>query len=306
MRQFLKLLMVLLLVTELKAQQVPQYTQYLFNDFAINPAIAGKNKWWDCRSNNRYQWMGITDAPRTYVLSMHGPMRNKKMGIGSTLYTDIVGPTRRIGLNLAYAYHIKINEDYKVSLGLSAGILQWGVDGSKITTHDPGDEVMSNSYQSVIVPDFAAGVYLYSKRLFVSLSAPQLYEAKLKFFDYQTNVQSKIKTHFYALAGYKFRINDDFDVEPSVMFKYVKPAPLKIDGAVRCIYQDMVWLGGAFRTNDAVTAMVGYQYKNWLTIGYSYDFTITPLRQYTTGTHEIMFGIHFMQKGQKPSQPLTE
>ncbi|MBC7861632.1 MAG: type IX secretion system membrane protein PorP/SprF [Bacteroidia bacterium] len=305
-KNFIVFFLGLLAVAELNAQQVPQYTQYLFNDFAINPAIAGKNKWWDCKSNNRYQWSGITDAPRTYVLSLNGPMKNKKMGLGGTLYTDIVGPTRRIGLSGSYAYHMKLNETYKLSLGLSAGILQWAVDGSKITLHDPGDAVMSNAYQSVIVPDFAAGAYLYSKRLFVSVSVPQLYEAKLKFFDYQTNVQSKLKAHLYLMGGYRFQLNEDFELEPSAMIKYVKPAPLKVDVAVRCIYQDQVWLALAFRTHDALTAMVGYKYKNWLTIGYSYDFTITPLRQYTTGTHEIMFGIQFMQKDNKPSQPITE
>ncbi len=288
------------------AQQVPQYTQYLFNEFSINPAVAGKYKWWDGRSNNRYQWSGITDAPRTYVLSLHGPFRNLKMGVGGTLYTDIVGPTRRIGLNFAYAYHIKINPTYKLSLGVSAGILQWAVDGSKLTLHDQGDAVMSQAYQSVIVPDFSAGMHFYSNRLFVSVSVPQMYEAKLKFFDYQTDVKSRLKAHLYAAAGYKFQLGEEFELEPSAMIKYVKPAPLKIDGALRCIYRDMVWLAIAYRTNDALTGMVGYKYNNWLSIGYSYDFTITPLRQYTSGTHEIMFGVNFMAKGKKENVGPTQ
>lgn len=304
MKKYFYIIVFILGIVMVHAQQVPQYTQYLFNDFSVNPAVAGKYKWWDCKSNNRYQWVGITDAPRTYVLTMHGPFRNLKMGMGANLYTDIVGPTRRIGLNFAYAYHIKINEKYKLSFGASAGILQWAVDGSKLTLHDQGDAVMSQAYQSVIVPDFSFGTHFYSDRLFVSLSAPQLYEAKLKFFDYQTDVKSKLKSHLYAIAGYRFKLSDDFDLEPSVMLKYVKPAPLKLDGALRCVYQDMVWLALAYRTKDAVTGLIGYQYKNWLTIGYSYDFCVTPLRQYTTGTHEIMFGVRFMPKGKKdPAEP---
>ena len=304
MKKAIKIISVLFTVSQLQAQQVPQYTQYLFNDFAINPAAAGKNPWWDCKSNNRYQWSGITDAPRTYVLSMNGPIRNPKMGVGATLYTDIVGPTRRIGFNSSYAYHIKLNETYKLGLGVSAGILQWAIDGSKITLHDAGDDVLSNSYQSVVVPDFNAGAYFYSKKLFVSVSMPQLYQAKLKFFNIQTSVRSRIANHLYIMGGYKFKINEDFEIEPSTMIKFVAPAPVKVDIAVRCIFQDQIWLAVAFRTKDALTAMAGYKFKNWLTIGYSYDFTITPLRQYTTGTHEIMFGIHFMTKDKGSEKPL--
>src|ERR1700739_5094595 len=83
------------------SQQLPQYTQYMFNDFVLNPAIAGRNDYWEAKSNNRYQWVGIPDAPRTYMLSMQGPFKSLKMGIGGTIYTDIVGPTRRTGINLA-------------------------------------------------------------------------------------------------------------------------------------------------------------------------------------------------------------
>lgn len=299
MKRFFYISVLFLCVLLARAQQVPQYTQYLFNEFSVNPAVAGKYKWWDCKSNNRYQWSGITDAPRTYVLTMHGPFRNLKMGMGANLYTDIVGPTRRIGLNFSYAYHMKLNQTYKLSLGVGAGILQWAVDGSKLTLHDQGDAVMSQAYQSVIVPDFSAGLHLYSDRLFVSVSVPQMYEAKLKFFDYQTDVKSRLKAHLYSIVGYKFKLTDEFELEPSAMLKYVKPAPLKVDASLRCIYRDMVWLGASFRTQDAVTGMVGYKYNNWLIIGYSYDFTITPLRQYTTGTHEIMFGVQFMAKGKK-------
>ena len=90
------------------AQQLPQYSQYMLNELAINPAVAGKDEYADVRSNNRYQWTGIVDAPRTYYLTVHGPIKAKNMGLGMSLYTDIVGPTRRTGINISYAYHLKL------------------------------------------------------------------------------------------------------------------------------------------------------------------------------------------------------
>jgi type IX secretion system PorP/SprF family membrane protein len=277
------------------AQQLPQYSNYMVNDYVMNPAIGGSNPYFEAKSNNRYQWIGITDAPRTYILSVNGPTKNLKMGLGGLLFTDIVGPTRRTGIYLSYAYHLKVSEKVKVSLGLTGGLLQFTVDGSKITLRDPSDLVISNGIQSVLMPDFGAGVYVYStdKKWYVGASVPQILQNKIKFFDNSTTSLSKLATHFYASAGYKFNLNDDFKIEPSTCIKYVKPAPLQFDIGLRAIYQEKIWVGGAFRYLDAVSAMVGYVMQENVTFAYSYDFTMTNIKKYSTGTHELMIGIKF-------------
>ena len=131
-----------------KAQQLPQYTQYMLNQMAINPAVAGKDDYADVRSNNRYQWVGLTDAPRTYMLTLHAPLKNRHMGLGTQVYTDIAGPTRRVGISLSYAYHMNITKKTKLSFGVSAGIQQWGIDGHKIILHDEGDNNLLVQYQT--------------------------------------------------------------------------------------------------------------------------------------------------------------
>jgi type IX secretion system PorP/SprF family membrane protein len=288
--------LLLLNVTFGLAQQLPQYTQYMLNEMAINPAVAGKEDYADVRSNNRYQWSGITDAPRTYMLTCHGPLKLKNMGLGMHLYTDIVGPTRRTGLNFAYAYHLKIKDDMYVSMGLSAGILQWGIDGSKLILREEGDANLLNSYRTTLVPDFGTGAYFYKKnRFYFGISAPQIYQAPIKLYTNSTD-NSKIVTHLNVNGAYKFDIGEDFKIEPSFLLKWASPAPIKIDGGLRVIYQEQVWLGGAYRHNDAFTAMVGYMYKDYLMFGYSYDFTTTNIRNYSTGTHEVMLGIRFSRK----------
>ncbi|MBL7919496.1 MAG: type IX secretion system membrane protein PorP/SprF [Bacteroidia bacterium] len=278
------------------SQQLPQYTQYMLNEMAINPAVAGKDEFADVRSNSRYQWIGITDAPRTYMLTLHGPIKDKNMGIGMNLYTDIVGPTRRTGLNFSYAYHMKLKDDMFLSMGLSAGVLQWGIDGSKLYLRDSGDENLLSTYQTTYVPDFGAGIYFHKKdRFYVGLSVPQLYQAPIKLYE-GAGKNSKIINHFNFNAAYKFDLGDDFKIEPSFLVKYAIPAPPKLDIGARVIYQEQIWLGGAYRHNDAFTALIGYFYKNYLMIGYSYDFTTTNIKKYSSGTHEIMLGIRFSKK----------
>lgn len=294
----------LVVVQQLSAQQLPQYSNYMINEYAMNPAVGGSNPYFEGKSNNRYQWIGITDAPRTYILSVNGPTKSLKMGLGGQIFTDIVGPTRRTGLYLSYAYHFKVTENVKVSLGINAGILQFMVDGSKITLHDPADDVISNGLQSVILPDFGAGIYVYSKdhKWYAGASVPQIAQNKIRFFDYQTSTLSKLATHFYVTGGYKFNLGEDFTLEPSTCIKYVKPAPLQFDIGLRAIYKDKIWLGGAFRYLDAVSAMVGYTMQENITFAYSYDFTTTNIRKYSTGTHELMIGIKFHKTAESKSK----
>jgi type IX secretion system PorP/SprF family membrane protein len=295
MKKILYILFFGMLLTGVHAQQLPQYTQYMLNEFAINPAVAGKEEYADVRSNNRYQWVGITDAPRTYMLTVHGPFSKKNMGVGMHVYTDIVGPTRRVGLSLAYAYHIKLNEEVRVSLGLSAGIQQWGIDGHKLILHDAGDDNLLVQYQTVYVPDFGAGILLHSKKFYVGFSAPQLYQSKIKLYPGGDD-KGTLVTHFNLNAAYRFDLGESFKIEPSCLVKYASPAPVKFDVGLRGIYKDQIWIGGAYRHNDAFTALIGVLYKNYLLIGYSYDFSTTNIRKYSSGTHEIMLGLRFSRK----------
>lgn len=308
MKKFLFILLIVVCVTQLNAQQLPQYSNYMINDYVMNPAIGGSNSYFEAKSNNRYQWIGITDAPRTYILSLAGPTKSLKMGLGGVLFTDIVGPTRRTGFYLTYAYHLKVAEKVKVSMGLSGGLLQFAVDGSKITLRDPGDNVISNGVQSVLLPDFGAGIYVYSTdhKWYGGLSVPQVLQNKIKFFDYSTSTLSKLATHIYATGGYKFSLNDDFKIEPSVCLKYVKPAPLQFDLGLRAIYKDKIWIGGAFRYLDAVSAMIGYVMQENITFAYSYDFTTTNIKKYSTGTHELMIGIKFYKAPEKSNAAKTK
>jgi len=300
-----KILLLLLIITSanVNAQHYPMYSQYFFNDFAVNPAVAGANEWYDVRSNHRYQWVGLTDAPRTFTLSMYGPNKKMNMGYGGLIFTDNVGPTRRTGFQFAYAYHLKLNENVKLSFGLSAGLVQFMIDGHKITTHDPGDAVISNGLQFSMAFDSQFGFYLYHKKWYVSGTVPQLTRSKLYFFENQALTESRLWHHYNVTGGYTFDLGEDFQIQPTVMVKYVKPIPVQLDFMARAIYKKQVWLGGAYRTMDAFSLMTGYTYKNYLSIGYSYDITTSNIQNYSSGTHELMLGVRFVkrEKGERAS-----
>jgi type IX secretion system PorP/SprF family membrane protein len=303
MKKIVVLSLLMLTVGVVFSQQLPHFSQYYLNDYLINPAVAGSRPFFEGKSAHRYQWEGITDAPRTYTLSVNGPTKNQKMGLGGYLFTDNVGPTRRTGANLSYAYHVRVSDKLKLGMGISAGVIQFMIDGSKITLRESDDDIITNGVQSVLLPDAGFGLYLYHEKYYFGFSAPQLLNSRVTFFKDGRNPEGTLPSHFFLSGGYKFKLAEDFILEPSVFVKYISPVPVQFEGTLRLIYQDKVWLSGTYRDKDAITASIGYLINNYFTVAYGFDFTTTNLRNYSNGTHELMVGVRFYQYANKKSAP---
>lgn len=292
MRQLVLLVIAGSCLPALRAQQLPQLSQYNSHDYLYDPAVAGSRPWFEIRSAHRNQWVGIQDAPRTFMLSATTPL-GRNMGLGGYMFTDHVGPSRRTGIQFTYAYHLKLTEDIKLGMGLSFGMLQFLIDGSKIQFHDKDDPLMDDQVRGSLMPDATFGLYLYHDKWWFGASAPQLLHNRVKFFEERDPTLSNLETHYFATGGYRIPLGEDFKVEPSFLLKYVAPVPPKADLTATIRYKDMLWLGGTYRTDDALSFMVGYWLKQTFQFGYSYDLTTTSLQKYTTGTHEVMLGITF-------------
>ncbi len=278
------------------AQQLPQLSQYVSHDYLYNPAVAGSRPWFEMRSAHRNQWVGIQDAPRTFMLSVTTPV-GSKMGLGGFIYTDHVGPTRRTGAQFSYTYHLRLNEKIKLGMSLAVGLQQFLIDGSKITFHDSYDPVMDNQLRGNIMPDATFGAYLYHDSWWAGVTVPQLLESRIWLYDNADQTLSTLSRHFYAMGGYRLPLGEDFRLEPSFLMKYVDPVPPKFDLTATLRYKDQVWLGATYRTEDAFSVMVGYWLKKTFQFGYSYDIITTNLNRYSSGTHEVMLAVTFGKKG---------
>lgn len=274
------------------SQQLPQYTQYMFNEYIINPAVAGKEDFYQAKANYRYQWTGIVDAPRTYVLSLYGPHKTKEMGFGGYIYNDVTGPTSRTGLNFSYSYIIKITENVKLSMALAAGLLQFKVDGTKINMLDIQDPSVLNTVYTSRIPDAVFGAYLFAPKYYFGLSAHQLLNNKLNLYD-GDNGMNRVKNHFFAYGGYIFDTGKDFEIEPTVLLKVMQPVKPMLDVSLKTTYKKMIWLGVSYRTYDAIACMIGYNYQNQIYFGYSYDLSISTIKNYNSGSHEFMIAARF-------------
>jgi type IX secretion system PorP/SprF family membrane protein len=276
-------------------QQEPQNTLYMLNPFLTNPALAGTNNYYQIRTNHRFQWTGLKDAPITNSISAYGPHSTKSMGYGGTIYNDITGPTSRTGLNAVYAYNIAVNTDIRVSMGLSLGIMQYKVDGTKIELHDAEpDNALQKTLYSKVVPDGSMGIYVWNSDFFAGFSALQLLNNKIKLSAEDPEPElNRLARHYYLFGGYHYEPSKDLALEPTLVIKKVVPAAYQFEFNAKVIYQRMLWGGISFRTQDAVSLVLGYTYENKYFVGCGYDYAVSSLRKYTTGSFEFCLGVNF-------------
>ena len=284
-------LVISLFTVSLRAQQVPLYSQYMLNGFLLNPAMAGSVDYIPIRLTARQQWTGIEGAPSTQAISAHSAIMRQKMGIGGYIFNDKFGPISQTGLQLSYAYHLKLNREMKLGLGLSFKAFQLSMNESDLTVIDQGDPSVTGASESTFVPDADFGAYLYTKKYSVGLAATQLVQYKIKLGDTQVGSSNQTIRHYYLTGGYKIDINKDFMVEPSLLLKGTERTPFQVDINAKVFYKKDYWLGFSYRTAQAAIVLIGFKVDKFF-LGYSFDYTFSNLKNYSTGSHEILLGFN--------------
>lgn len=284
-------IVMLFLVTGAQAQQFQKFSQYQWLGTTFNPAFIGSENNFRASAVHRSQWSGITDAPRSFQMSLDAPNKNRKMGFGGSIFTDVTGPTQRFGLMGSYAYSLQVSEKTNLRFGLSFGLTQFTIDGSQITLRESGDQSLNNGIQREIKPDVAFGMLWKGDQFYFGISATQLLNNDLDL--YAANSDAKMAIHGFLTGAYRFDLDDSFSLEPSFLLTAVQPVPLQADLSARIIYNGNLWLGATYRTSDAIAIFAGYEILNYMTIGYSYDITTSDIKGYSNGSNEIIIQIRF-------------
>lgn len=297
MRRFIYTIAFFILACSANAQQVPLFTQYMFNEFVINPAVAGSDDFYQIRSGNRFQWAGIQDPPLTNTLSLYGPF-GKSMGWGASLYSDFTGPLSKTGVYLSYAFKFKLADKTYLSLGVSGGGFQYRLDGEKMDFEFLDDPLANESVDAVYAPDANVGLYLYAPEYKLGISAHQLINNKIRFYQESIpdslNLVSRLTSHFYVFGTYKYDINSLYSIEPGIHVKSVMASNVQVDISARLIYRKQLWFGLSYRTGNSIAGMVGFDYNKRIILGYAYDFGFGELGNLSSiGSHELVIGIKF-------------
>jgi len=324
MKKLLILGSCVLIACTARAQQKPHYTQYILNQYIVNPALTGIENYTDIKLSHRHQWTGIQDAPVTSYLTIHGPIGKKDYrttatsfevpgenprgkqywqdytsaephhGVGLQVINDVTGPLSNFSAYGTYAYHIGLTPRTSLSGGFGAGISRISLDAEKLdfgsTVVDPA-VYAQNGVLNKTRFDMMAGLYLYSPDYFIGLSAQQIVPSKIDFSNNAIRPkEGKSVPHIFATAGYRFLVGYDFNLIPSIMVKYINPMPTQIEANVKLQYQDFLWVGAGYRYKDGFNGMLGVNVSNTVNVGYAYDYTTSRLNNFSKGTHEIILG----------------
>ncbi len=295
MKKLLQLIVIVFCSMQLKAQQDVMLSQYMFNHAAVNPGYAGSKEYMMTTLLHRSQWVGWKGAPETNSLTLHGPLKNKKLGLGFTLMNDHIGVTTKTDVFGQLAYHLKVSSRFKLGFGLQGGIGYYSIKNSDLKYWDASDKLLLENTQTNLLPNIGAGLYLYSNKYYFGFSAPHLLDYNTdKIASIQTNSNVPRQTrHYFSEAGMVINGNTDVVIKPSILVKYVYNAPVEADFNVNVLLSQTVWVGATYRTNDAIVGILELQINPRFRIGYSYDYTLTPIGDYSSGSHEIMLGYNF-------------
>jgi len=302
MKTIINSIVLMFLALTMNAQQDAQFNQYIFNELIINPAYAGSKQMHNINATYSSQWTRFGGAPSTQTISYDGPIA-QNMGIGIHFINDRIGAQSHQGLFGSYAYFIRLNEKWKMSFGLAAGISYYTIDGTKLVYDDQADPAIPKTKESSLRFDSKAGMFVHNDRFYAGFSVTNLLGDVIKTKDLMV---AKTTQHYYLTAGYVFDLGQKFKIKPSFLIKEDLKSPTNIDINAYLLYKEKIWLGASVRMNaslwkenldnslrnrNAVALMAEWNVLDRLRIGYAYTITLTSLRNYSG--HEIHLGYYF-------------
>jgi type IX secretion system PorP/SprF family membrane protein len=292
------------------AQEIPVYSQYMFNMLSLNPAYAGSHPVASAIGTFRKQWIGVPGAPQTTAIAMDMPARNNFLGLGLQITDDRIGIQKSTTISTSYAVRIRLGvsedetEDQVLAIGIQAGLNNLKANYNEVDLFNPYDPSFTGNIVNEFLPSFGAGIYYHSPNFYLGLSSPNLIQA---YRDKTSQVvRSSISrfqnSHIFLAAGYVFDASPTIKLKPSLLIRALPGTALQYDLNTNVWFNNKFSTGLSYRTNDALVGLFELPIGNSLQFGYAYAYTIgTTLKTFSRGTHEMMLRFE-LNGGQKTNQ----
>jgi len=279
----------------LLGQQDAQYTQYMYNTMAVNPAYAGSRGVLSLNGLHRSQWVGLDGAPRTQTINFHTPV-SERLGVGLSIVNDDIGNGTRqeTYFDGIVSYTIPTSDTGKLSFGLKAGGHLLNLDFNQLANYNgEANTVGLGNIDKKFSPNFGAGVYYHSDKYYIGLSVPNF--LKTEHFDTSSSSLAEERMNLYLITGYVFDLNPNLKFKPAALVKAVSGAPLQLDVSANFMINEKFTLGAAYRWDAALSALFGFQISDQFMLGLAYDKETTELgnTSFNDGSFEILLRYEF-------------
>jgi len=286
MKKYILTIIAGLFLSSAFSQQIATYSQFMHDHYLINPAAAGTQDYIPISLGYKKLWTGFEGSPS--FQSLGGNMKiMDNMGVGVRIHNYSAGFETKTGIDLTYAYQIDLGNDMKLSFGLSGVLTQFYMNKSEINLENPDDNTVLYASEKLITPDANFGTYFYGKNYFAGIAVFQLFGRQVNMMN-TDNLENKQVRHYSLHGGYRFDINEDYSVEPSLVFRMIEAGQMTLDFNVKGTIMNIAWVGVSYRLNDAIVPMFGIDMDQFL-FGYAYDITTSDIKNYSQGSHELMF-----------------
>ncbi|MCF8380471.1 MAG: type IX secretion system membrane protein PorP/SprF [Bacteroidales bacterium] len=291
------------------AQQVPVFSQYMVNKFLINPAVVGGTGHTSFDMVARQQYTGFLNSPSTFGVSAHSRLLNDSyimqklrirkntnqatrftnVGVGGSIYSDRNGIISKTGIQGAYAYHINFNNQFQLSMGLSASVFQYKLDDSDASLINTDDPLLLGEKKQFWVPDASFGTFITNNIWYAGLTITDLLGSSLKLGSAPIKDNFSTMRNYILMGGYRFPINQILKLEPSILFKTTTLSS-QLDINAKLSVMNSYWLGFSYRSDNTFVSMLGVE-VDIFHFAYAYDASFGSVRNYASGSHELIMGV---------------
>lgn len=308
MKSFLSIKTILFLVlvvcfrTIVLAQQDPHYTQYMLNTMSVNPAYVGSKGYTVLTALGRTQWVGFEGAPDTQTLSYDTALEFNGLGLGFNLVNDKIGPSHELYMDGNVSYTIETGQEGNLAFGLKLGGRLLNVDWSIGNPRADGDDpVFAQNIVNKFLPTIGAGIYYHEPEWYIGLSVPNFLRQEHYDAERATGNVAVERLHYFLIGGYVFDLNESLKFKPAALLKVVFGAPASLDVSANFLIEERFSIGAAWRWDDSVAGLLGFQVSESLYIGYAYDLTTSNYNVANSGTHEVLLRYEIFKQARMKS-----
>lgn len=286
------IIIVLVQIVSINAQQEHQYTQFMYNKLVFNPAFAGAREVSSLSLLYRRQWIGFEGAPTSQLIGFDAPILKNKVGLGLNIHRFQVGINENYAANMSYSYSIIRTDDINVRIGIGGTFRHTKFDFSNPNFYikqgnDPA--VLSQNEQTNMNGNIGGGLYFTYKDFYVGVSVPNIYKNKIG--NGSADITAESSRHFYTMAGGVFALSPTVDFRPALMFKFAQNSPFSGDANASIMFNKKFTMGASYRFGqsglaDSFDFLLFLQATQKLGFGIAYDYNVSRLNNFNNGSIE--------------------